>query len=807
MRPWIVLTLVLLTASGWVAAVEVIHVPADVSTIAAAILAVPDGGVIEIAPGTYSSPSGGWQILNPARSFTMRAGAATVVLDGGGTRPVLRYLVDNPSLRGAVVFEDLVIANGQSQSDGTVGGITLYRAEMTFLGCTFTDNNGDSPTTGGGAVGVFDGSKAVFDDCSWIDNRATNGGGAMRMGEGSEAWVNHSQVVGNRSNFSGHRPSSSAGGFDVNNASLWVANTRFEANQTGYAGGAIYSIGEWQAPWATPRSLVVVANCTFDGNLAEPAAGVTPPGPTEGGAIHMEDQAHLMVVNSRFLFNDADLGGGISLYRAVADIDNSVFIGNRAVDIGSGTGFGGAIKVASDDGPEDGTTNYPSGGLTVRDSYIQGRSQSVETVAQVAGGIFVTGDVRRTYGLAGSPVIGTPASNRAPATVERTIFADCDVDSGGVAAQGIGGALSMSLVDFAMDEALIIGSDAVGSNSSGGALWMLNESTTQVDNTTFARNTANLFGAAVYATGTEFNLDDCQLFDNEISPGVSESEGQSYGAAIFSAPTESAFPGIDLEVSGVVASSVFSLNIGMPIFDDDRNPSPVNAVQYNANTFHNSTFSDKIYRHSMVGSKTVSELNSLVIGHSGVDKATINNQWNSSAPVLGAIRAAPTAILPTTAAGDPASTTEAYLGYAWSGGSASLDGSTVSGGIGYGATVIGLHTLDVEGQPFTATVDAGVAPAASLTASPVFIPGGGTADLIWTTTSGQFLAGYLDHGIGALAMASGSVAVSPTATTTYTLFVVTEEGGVVTSATVWVDEVPGVIFIDGFESGNTNEWN
>jgi hypothetical protein len=793
--------------TSWLWAADPIRVPSDVATIQQAITVVPDGGIIEIAPGTYTAPAGGWDIVNPARSFTMRAESGTVNLSGGGTQPILRYDVSVPSQRGHVVFENLVFVGGLSQTDARVGGVTLNNAAATFRGCTFTGNVGDAPSTGGGGIGAFGGTTAVFDDCLWSGNRATNGGGAMRIGGGSQIWVNRSQVIGNRSNYPGHRPSSSAGGFDVNNASLWVANTRFEGNEAGYAGGAIFSIGEWQVPWNVARAVVMVANCTFEDNKAEPDPSVTPAGPTEGGAIHVEDQAYLEVVNSRFLFNDADLGGGISNYRAVATVDNSVFMGNRAVDAGSGTGFGGAIKVTSNDGPEDGTTNYPSSELTVRDSYIQGRGQGVTTVAQVAGGIFVSGDVRRNYGLSGSPVIGTPAVNRALVTVERTVFADLDVEPGDASARGIAGGASMSLVDLDMSNALIIGSDAQGTNSSGGGFRTLNESATSIVATTIAQNTANQFGAGVYATGTDISLTNCQLFDNEISPGVSEPESQSYGAAFFAAPTENAFPGFDLPVTGQVSSSVISLNTGMPIFDDDRNPSPVNAVRYNGNTFHNTTFSDRVYRHAFVGSNTVSQLNSLVIAHSGVDKATVANQWSSSAPVLGAIRAAPTAVLPTTAAGDPTSTTASYLGYAWSGGNATLDGSPVAGGIGFGATSVGTHVLNVDGQQFNATVTSGVAPDASLTADPIFITGGGSSTLSWSTTSGRFLGAHLDHGVGAIGVASGSVLVSPTATTTYTLMVVTEEGGVVRTATVWVDEVPGEIFSDGFETGGTTRWS
>jgi hypothetical protein len=112
-------------------------------------------------------------------------------------------------------------------------------------------------------------------------------------------------------------------------------------------------------------------------------------------------------------------------------------------------------------------------------------------------------------------------------------------------------------------------------------------------------------------------------------------------------------------VTGRLSSSVLSANVGMPLFDDDRNPQPINAVDYVDNQFYNTTFANRIYRHSLAQSKTPSELNSLVIAHSGVDKGS-GNSWLSSAPVLGSLVAAPSRVLPVTAAGDGEPSTVSY---------------------------------------------------------------------------------------------------------------------------------------------------
>jgi hypothetical protein len=160
-----------------------------------------------------------------------------------------------------------------------------------------------------------------------------------------------------------------------------------------------------------------------------------------------------------------------------------------------------------------------------------------------------------------------------------------------------------------------------------------------------------------------------------------------------------------------------------------------------------------------------------------------------------------------TAAGDDEPVTTSYLGYAWDGGSATLDGASVSGGRGWGPTSAGTHTLDVAGTEFQATVGVGPAPGAALSATPSVITSGQPVTLSWSTQAGTYLGAFIDHGVGRRAASSGQVTVYPTATTTYRLFVATAEGGATAEATVWVDEQPATIFADGFESGDLSAWS
>jgi predicted outer membrane repeat protein len=788
-------------------AVEVIRVPADVPSLTVAIDEIDDGGVIELAAGTYTAPNGGFIIANPNRSFTIRPiTGASVTLSGSGSRPVVRYINSMPDGDSTVVFEDLVFANGYSTLDGAAGGVTLEKASATFVRCLFRNNQSQAQTTGGGGTAVFLDSVAHFSDCEWRDNIAKNEGAGLRVGERSAAYVHRGLFVGNRANPSGHRTTAAGGGLHATNSVVWLTNSRFEANQAGYAGGGAYVLGTWQAPYTVPTAELVIANCTFVDNHSARHVSVPSVGPTEGGAVNIEDQSRVTILNSRFVDNSADLGGCMSVYRSDVAIEDSVFLGNRAVGIGPNTGFGGAFKVSAADLGSDGT-NYPAAEFAITDSYVQCRYGATGIAAQVAGGLWAGGDICRNYGVGGCTVMGDPSVNRTDVAIDNVVFADCDVDWGGVSQQGLAGAISVSLVDLELTDSLLTACDATGNGSSGGAMRIVFQSSAHVAGTTFADNTASGFGGAIYASGTGIEFADLQMFDNEFSPGTNEPELESFGAALFTAPFAGTFGNTsNIAVTGTVSNSVMSRNVGMPVFDDDRDPHPINAVRYVSNQFHNTTFGDLVYRHTYAQSKTAVEINTLTITHSGIDKGS-GNSWLSSAPVLGALLAAPRRILPQTAVGDGQTSTTSYLGYAWDGGNATLDGSAVSGGRGWGPTGVGTHTLNVSGTPFQATVGVGPAPSASLTASATVISSGQTVTLTWSTPSGTFAGAFIDHGVGVRFAPSGQVQVTPTATTTYRLHVATAEGGATAAVTIYVDDFPADLFSDGFDSGDTSAWS
>ncbi len=787
----------------------VIQIPGGSANLTQAINAVPNGGTIEFAAGTYAAPANGWAFANLGKGFTIRGAAgANVVLTGNNTNPIFRLQNTAVSLGEPLVFENLTIRNGRSTFDGVAGGITIARGEATFVDVRFENNVSNAPTTGGGGTAIFTESVASFVDCTWDGNTATNEGGGLRVGGGSSAFVHRGTFTDNRTNLAGHRPSSAGGAIHIGDATVRVANSRFDGNEAGFAGGAIFAIGGWMSPVTVPTTDLLVVNSTFVDNVTDPAPGVTPPSPTSGGAINVEDQLLLRVFNSRFVTNDAEVGGGISVYRSEVEVEGSVFQGNRA--IGTGTpvrGFGGAIGAVSNDTGSDGSNNRPASDITVRDSLIQCRFGSVTTVGQSGGGIYVQGDSNRVDGNANVPDLGTIAQNRATLVVDNSALYDCDINQTAPMGTGVGGGgINVSLGDLTLTNSSILRSYAMGVSNTGGAARIANRSRATITGSTFGLNSADRFGGALMVQASEITVNNCRFFRNEISPGVSEPASQSFGAAIFTGPVGST---LNEPVTGTISNSVFSDHIGLPLFDDDSAAGPINDVRYNGNDFFNTTFGASIYRNAIAGVHDVASLNALVVTRNGgvasTNKSQTNNTALGSEPVVGDLIGVPTKIINDVAVGDAGGSTTSYLIAAWDGAGATLDGSSVSGGAVLQTTGLGVHTLAVGGQNFLTTITSGALPSASIGATPISISGGQSTTLNWTT-GGTFLDAAIDQGIAASANATGSQVTQPPATTTYRLCSVTEEGGAVDAVTVLVDEVTP-LFTDGFESGNLSAWD
>ncbi|HVT58213.1 MAG TPA: hypothetical protein VHR45_07420 [Thermoanaerobaculia bacterium] len=688
-----------------------LRVPQDVPTLDQAISQVVNGGIIELAAATYAAPASGFRVSNPGKGFTIRAAlGATVALDGGGNHPVFVLRNSARSRGGLIVFENLIFRNGGGGSSATSPGVTVDAGEARFVGCRFENNVGAKGADGGG-VKVRTGSDASFIGCGFTGNSSPIAGGAMMI------YVSNVEVLGgtfidNHVNLPDHDPTSHGGAINVIDGTLRVSDALFQGNQAGWVGGAIFAFGTWTTTPTTPHSSVSIARSTFQANIIAPQPCCPPPGDPTGGAIHVEDQATLDVKDSRFLDNEAQFGGALNSYRALINVSGSTFQGNRGNITGADESVGGAICALSNDfvdATTAGGQNPRPAGVTVAGSLLQGRHAGGGPVANAGGCILAGGDENHLYGLGGLTPNGTLDTNRAPVQITGSVFHDCDIQQSPTVGGGAGGAINGSLVALTMDDSLVLDSDAVG-NGSGGGIFLAGESDAHISRTTFAGNTADSSGGAIFAGASNVQIGGSRFIANEVSPGVAEPINLSHGAALYFSPSRAGQLHVGSgDANGVVSETTFSQNVGLPVWDFDfGGASPVNTVQYDANGFFSTTFGDRVYVDTFADPSrsgfNVGGLNSLVVSRSGgpsTVKSTVANQALATAPVAGSLKAIP-------AAGSPSSRSAPFLAYAWTGGAATLNGAPLQrhDGLIEGAAP-GSYALVVDGVTVdSATIEA-----------------------------------------------------------------------------------------------------
>jgi hypothetical protein len=700
----------------------VIAVPGDVATLQQAIAAVSSNGdVVELADGIYPSatadetPDGqaGFFVSNRPYDFTIRAAVgATVILDGQNVRPVLRLMNSTVEDGGEVTFEGITFRNGLSVSVGLTAGVTIQRGRAVFRDCRFDANRTEHATTGGGGVQVAHGSVVTFERSIWSNNSSLYDGGGLTVSGRSSVIVRDSQFLGNRSNPPGHHPSSAGGGMHVVDSSIEVTRTRFDGNQSSFAGGGFYALGTWEDP--DGGVVATIDNSTFVDNRVAPDPSVTLANASEGGGVHVEDLVSIVVRDSRFFANEADIGGGLNGYRADLEVRDSVFRGNRARS-GSSKGtksLGGQIAVASTDVNDAstgfGAFNRRSSRLSIEDTLLEGSAEDASADADVGGCLFAVGDTNRAFGMNGVAQQGTLEENQAVATLQRVVLHDCAVQQHAVAGSGTGGGLSAGVADLLLEDVLIANSDALGSDAtSGGGIALTSHTRAVLSRATLAGNRSMRFGGALFAQGAHLEITDSAFLDNELSPGVEEPcWPASTGAAAFVAPFDGSGLPPDRPATGFIADSIFSDNVGLPVFDDDRQPSPINDTRYDANLVFTPSFDGAFFTNVIPNAVPpfsvcldAEQMSSLVVQRSGGSnspKANVPNVDLAAPPSYGTLLVVPSRILATHAAGDPPASGHAWLGYAWSGASAQLDGVTLVDRAGLLEATSGSHELQVD---------------------------------------------------------------------------------------------------------------
>jgi hypothetical protein len=638
---------------------------------------VADGGMIELAAGTYPAPTAGFNIpYDFDRGFSIRAAeGAIVTLDGQGKNPILKYHKNGIAASKLITISDITFTNGYADIGAAA---KIEGANMVFVRCRFLHNQAKLYA---GAVSLVS-SVALFVDGTWDDNSATQWGGALGANDNATVYLYRATFTNNSAAKAGHSPTAAGGAVHLGNADGFISDSYFANNRAGYVGGAVFAIADFEAAART----LYIGNSVFEKNVAK--AAYTTGFPSESGAVHAEANMTMKIYNSRFIENSAEIGGAINSYRAILEIENSVFLGNRATGTIPGRGMGGAISSNSNDRSDvaDVVTNVRSAQLTIRSSYFQSRYGETIYGARGGGCVFSIGDTARQYGGQGVPVQQNLGLNRMKVVIQDSVFENCNskVDSEG----GPGGAILVDLVDLNIKNSLFLNSSAKGGYSGrGGAIEAIRESLLTVDGSTFAKNSAYSAGGALSSYGATIDVQNSYFINNEteLRTDVWSSVGSTLFSSFYSDGT------LKVDAAGNFHDNTISSTIGLPLYEYDNQVHPTNETIYNNNTIYSSFFGQGVYTHPIVGGGLpVSRLNTIVVRRndgSQTDKSQIPNISQSSLPNLCAAKIAPAQIT--------SANTNVYAAFAWSG-AAMLQGSSVSGSTAIVPTTIDtFQTLQV----------------------------------------------------------------------------------------------------------------
>ena len=157
----------------------------DFTDPAAASAVAVSGDVIEIAAGTYllEEPVTLYGQDVDIRGAVDAQGAPATILDGQAKGQVFGGV----HISDEVVFENLVLTNGRSNSGGAV---QIYSVNATFRNCIFRDNHA---LGNGGAMFLNGDSQPTLIDCELTNNRAEHP--ESDSGGGGAAWVSTGRLI------------------------------------------------------------------------------------------------------------------------------------------------------------------------------------------------------------------------------------------------------------------------------------------------------------------------------------------------------------------------------------------------------------------------------------------------------------------------------------------------------------------------------------------------------------------------------------------------------------------------------------
>lgn len=293
------------------------HVPAQFSTIQAAVAAAADGDVIVVAPGTYGETvnlrgkdielrsSGGPKvtILDGAlipesqiradsgetatiRGFTFRNGRGTYACACGGCTVAGGAIYINNS--GLTVADSIFENNGSPDDVEGGGAIFACNSRLTISGSTFTGNG----AAFGGAVSadLYDAGMLAISDTTFTGNEASHGGAiAVDGGRRGNAAFDRVTFRANEAGIGGALRL-----VLLNRSSATIARTVFDGNRASHGGGLLIDTNHDAVAWITDSH--------FRGGVATSGAGAS---------LTAMGRSEIRVTRSEFERQEASFGGGL----------------------------------------------------------------------------------------------------------------------------------------------------------------------------------------------------------------------------------------------------------------------------------------------------------------------------------------------------------------------------------------------------------------------------------------------------------------------------------------------------------------
>ena len=316
-------------------------VPCSVTLLAAAVAAAPSNATLVLARNCVYRLTAGLPIIT--KNLTIDGNNATLtpssssghftILTNNGASVTLRQLTitrANNNLSGAMAgaifnenngrlsLTDVTLTDNRGPGGGAIfnGGRSLTVSDSTF------DGNQATGTNGGGAIYNASGATTTVSGSTFRDNEASansaDGGAISSVGGTVTVETPASSFTDNRTtgNFS------TGGAISVAAGRLSVTGASFAGNQADNDGGGVAVASGVTA---------TIGNSTFSGNFTG----------DNGGAISTGTSLRLSTVT--LTSNRAqDNGGGLYADGGLTTLDNSLVLGNRAVN-----GTGGGIDRAA----------------------------------------------------------------------------------------------------------------------------------------------------------------------------------------------------------------------------------------------------------------------------------------------------------------------------------------------------------------------------------------------------------------------------------------------------------------------------